>query len=66
MNISTSKTEVLNFSRNPAQRLLQVGGVSLKQVAKFRYFKIAFTSDEMQDEELDVRSGKASTARAVM
>ena len=38
---------------------LQVGGVSLKQVERL-YLGVAFTSDGRQDEELDVRSGKAS------
>ena len=60
MKISTSKTEVLYLSRNPVQCSLQVGGVSLKQVEKFKYLGIALTSDGRQDEELDVRSGKAS------
>ena len=60
MKISTSKTEVLHLSRNPVQCFLQVGGVSLKQVEKFKYFGVTFTSDGKQDEELDVRSGKPS------
>ena len=57
MKISTSKTEILHL---PVQRSLQVGGVSLKQVEKFKYLGVAFTSDGRQVEELDVRSGKAS------
>ena len=60
MKISTSKTERLHLSRNPVQCILQVGDVSLKQVEKFKYLGVAFTSDGRQDEELDVRSGKAS------
>ena len=32
----------------------------LKQVEKFRYLEVAFTSDGRQDEELDTRIGKAS------
>ena len=63
--ISTSKTEVLHLSRNPVQCSLQVGGVSLKQLEKFKYLKVAFTSDGRQDEELDVRSGKASAVKPV-
>ena len=39
---------------------MQVGGVSFKQVEKFKYLGVAFTSDGRQDEELDVRLGKAS------
>ena len=60
MKISTSKTEVLHLLRNPVQCSLQVSGVSLKQVKKFKYLGVAFTSDGRQDEKLDVRSGKAS------
>ena len=52
--ISTSKTQVLRFSRNPVQCSLQVGGASLKQVEKFKYLGAAFTSDGRQDETLDV------------
>ena len=58
--ISTSKTKVLRFSRIPVQCSMQVGGVSMKQVEKFKYLSVAFTSDGRQDEELDVRSGKES------
>ena len=60
MKISTSKTEVLHLSKNSVQCSLLVGGVSLKQVEKFKYLGVAFTSDGRQDEELNVRSGKAS------
>ena len=54
IKISTSKTEVLHLSRNPVQRSLQVGGVPLKQVGKFEYLGVAFTSDKRRNEELDV------------
>ena len=60
MKISTAKTEVLHLSRNPDQCVLQVNGATLKQVDKFKYLGIAFTSDGRQDEELDTRIGKAS------
>ena len=60
MKISTSKTEILHLSRNPDQCSLQVDGVSLKQVEKFKYLGVAFTSDGRQDEEIDNRIGKAS------
>ena len=63
MKISTAKTEVLHLSRNPDQCVLQVNGATLKQVEKFKYLGVAFTSDGRQDEELDTRIGKA---RAVM
>ena len=54
MKISTFKTEVIHLSRNPVQCFLQVKGVSLKQVEKFKYLRVAFTSDGRQDKELDV------------
>ena len=60
MKISTAKTEVLHLSRNPDQCVLQVNGATLKQVEKFKYLGVAFTSDGRQDEELPSRIGKAS------
>ena len=42
MKISTSKTEVLHFSRNPVRCSLQLCGISLKQVEKFKYLVVAF------------------------
>ena len=60
IKISTSKTVVLHLSRNPIQCFSQVGSGSLKQVEKLKYLGVAFTIDGRQDEELDVRSGKAS------
>ena len=60
MKISTTKTEVLHLSRNPDQYVLQVNGATLKQVEKFKYLGVAFTSDGRQDKELDTRIGKAS------
>ena len=60
MKISTVKTEVLHLSRNPDQCELQVNGATLKQVEKFKYLGVAFTSDGWQDGELDTWIGKAS------
>ena len=62
MKISTAKTEVplLHLSRNPDQCVLQVNRATLKQVEKFKYLGVAFTSDRKQDEELDTQIGKAS------
>ena len=60
MKISTAKTEILHLSRNPGQCVLQVNGATLKQVEKFKYLGVVFTSDGRQDEELDTRIGKAS------
>jgi len=60
MKINTSKTEVLHLSRNLDQCSLQVSGASLKQVEKFKYLGIIFTSNGRQDEELDTRIGNAS------
>ena len=63
MKISTAKTEILHLSRNPDQCVLQVNGATLKQVEKFKYLGVAFTSDGRQDEERDTQIGKA---KAVM
>ena len=60
MKMNTSKTEVLHLSRNCDQCVLQVNGAALERVAKFKYFRVAFTSDRRQDKELDTRIGKAS------
>ena len=58
--ISTGKTEVLHLSKNPNQCVLQVHEATLKQVEKFKYLGVAFTSDGWQDEDLDTRIGYAS------
>ena len=60
MKISTRKTEVLCLSRNPAQCTLQSSGTVLRQVEKFKYLGVAFTSDGRQDKEIDARIGQAS------
>ena len=64
MKISMAKTEVLvlHLLRNPDQCVLHVNGATLKQVEKFKYLGVAFTSDGRQDKELDTRIGKASAA----
>ena len=59
MKISTAKTEVLHLSRKSVQCSLPVGRVKLKQVEKFKYLGVAFTSDGTQDEEIDSRISKA-------
>ena len=60
IKISTAKTELLHFSRNPDQCVLQVNGAIVKQVEKFKYLGVAFTSGGRQDEELVTRIGKAN------
>ena len=40
--------------------MLQINRVTVKQVEKFKYLGVAFTSEERQDEQLDARIGKAS------
>ena len=60
MKTSTAKTELLHPSKKPDQCVLQVNGATLKQVEKFKYLGVAFTSDGRQDEKLDTRIGKAS------
>ena len=66
MKISMAKTEVLHFSRNPDQCVMQVNGATLKQVEKFKYLGFAFTSDGRQDEELDTRIGKTSPVKRAL
>ena len=60
IKINSAKTDVLHLSRNPDQCVLQKNRATLKQVEKFKYLGIAFTSDGRQDEELDTQIGKAS------
>ena len=59
MKINTSKFELFYLSRNPVQRFFQVGRSLEKQVEE-SYFGVAFICDGKQDENLDVRLGKAS------
>ena len=59
MKLRKAKTEVLHLSRNPVQCALEVNGVTLKQLEKFRYPGAVFMSEVRQDEELDTRIGKA-------
>ena len=60
INILTEvQTEVLHLSRNPDQCVLQVNEATLKQLKKFKYLGIAFTSDGRQDGELNTGIGKA-------
>ena len=49
MKTSTSNAKVLHLSRNLVQCFLLVGGASLKQVEKFKYLEVAFTSDGRQE-----------------
>ena len=66
MKISTAKTEVLHLSRNPDQCVLQVNKATVKQVEKFKYLGVAFTSAVRQDEALVTRIGKASVVMRVL
>ena len=59
MKISTKKIEVLQVSRNPDECVLQVNGAILKQVEKFKYLGVAFTSNGRQEEELNSQTGEA-------
>ena len=60
MKITTAKTEVLHLSRNPDHCESLLNGAILKQVEKFKYLGVAFTSDGRQNKELDTLIGKAS------
>ena len=61
MKKSSVTTEVLHLSRNLDLCVLQVNEATRKQVEKFKYLRVAFTSDGRQDVELDTRIDKAST-----
>ena len=60
MKISTAKTEVFHFSRNPDQCVLQVNAATVKQIEKFQVSWCCNMSDGGQNEELDIQIGKAS------
>ena len=60
MKISLTKTEIMFLSRQPKQSSLQNDGVPLKQSEKFKYLGVLFTSDGTQNNESDIRIGKAS------
>ena len=60
IKISSAKMKVLHLSRNPDQCVLQENGATLKQIEKFKYRGVAFTSEGRQDKELDTRIGKDS------
>ena len=49
MKISTAKTKILYLSINPDQYACQVNGATLKQVEKFKYLGVEFTSDGRQN-----------------
>ena len=60
MKITRPKLRYFIFLETLISECLQVDGATLKQVEKFMYRGVAFTSDGRQDEELDTRIGKAS------
>ena len=49
--------EVVHFSRNLDQCLLQVNGATLKQIEKIKYLGVPFRNDGRQDKKLDTRIG---------
>ena len=50
---------MLHVSRNTNQRLLLLNGATQKQVYKFNYLGVAFSSDGRQNKELGIPIGKA-------
>ena len=60
MKISTTKTETMCLSRQPKQCSLQIEEVPLKQSEKIKYLGVSFTSDGRQNNQWDIRIGKAS------
>jgi exonuclease III len=59
MKISVAKSEALVLSRTPTQCTLHVSGVPLRQVEKFKYLGVFFSSDGKGDVELNTRIGQA-------
>ena len=59
MRVSTSKSEGMVVARREAQCRLNVDGVALKQVEKFKYLGSTFASDGKWDTEINIRIGKA-------
>ena len=60
MKISTAKTEIICLSRHSVQCSSQTNGVTLQQTEKFKYLRVTFSSDDVQNDELDTRIAKAS------
>jgi len=62
MNTSTKKSEgILCLARNPRLCMVQISGNTVKQVDKFKYLRVAITSDGRRYKELDTRIGKSNT-----
>jgi len=59
MRISTQKTEVMVLSRKPEQGDIQLNGVALQRVEKFKYLGVQFSSDGQWDGEIDRRIAAA-------
>ena len=66
MKISICNCEILHLSRNRDQCVMQVGGVSLKQVEKFKHLRVVFASDGRQNEEMDNGIAKASAVKQAL
>ena len=60
LEISTTKTETMCLFRLPQQCSLRIDGVPQKQLEKFKYLGVSFTSDSRQNSKLNIRVGKAS------
>jgi len=52
-NAEVKKAEVLCLSRKPRQCMLQVSRNALRQVEKFKYLGVVFTSDGRRNGEID-------------
>ena len=59
IKLSTVKTDTFHVSRNTNQCLVQLNGARQKQVYKFKYLGVAFTSDGRRNQKLDIPIGKA-------
>ena len=66
IKISTVKTDMPHVSRNTNHRWLQLNGATQKQVYKFKYLRVAFTTDGRQNKELGIPVGKAIAIMKVL
>ena len=60
MKINANKIEVLVLSRQPGKCNMHLNGRKLKQVDRFKYLGLEYSSDRKQDGEIDPRIGMVS------
>lgn len=58
IKVAVKLVKVSWHSRNPSQCALQVSGIALQQVEKFKYVQVLLTSDETQNKETETGIGE--------